>query len=386
MNTKNTKRLILISIILISTKLTSYSQDITTGLIGHWQFNGNAADISGSGNDGIVSGAVLTEDRNGNANNAYGFNGSNSKIDINLAIDEVSETNTGSWSVWIRNNNPTNPYATQSIITFSGIGSTVRLALHVQATSGKIRGLMVDETVQWILETDNPILANTWYHVVLVQDGVSPKLYINDELIAQTFTNSSDNSKWFDDVTTGSVDNGKIGSRQYSSFPEQAWFDGIIDDLRIYNRPLSSSDIASLYVNDANQSGNFIWKANTNNDIYYDSGNVGIGITTPDSKLVVDGKIKCEEIKVEIIAGTGPDYVFEPEYKLRTLQETKEYIAQHKHLPEIPSAREMEVAGVDLGEMNMKLLKKVEELTLYQIELLERLEKAEKKIQQLETR
>ena len=115
------------------------------------------------------------------------------------------------------------------------------------------------------------------------------------------------------------------------------------------------------------------------------SGNLGIGII-PTEKLTVDGKIRCEEIKVEIIAGTGPDYVFEPEYKLRTLQETKEYIAQHKHLPEIPSAREMEVAGVDLGEMNMKLLKKVEELTLYQIELLERLEKAEKKIQQLETK
>ncbi|MBV6646859.1 MAG: hypothetical protein KI790_15485 [Cyclobacteriaceae bacterium] len=110
------------------------------------------------------------------------------------------------------------------------------------------------------------------------------------------------------------------------------------------------------------------------------NGNVGIGVN-PTEKLTVDGKIRAEEVKVEIV--NGPDYVFESDYQLRTLKETKEYITQNKHLPEIPSAKEMESNGVDLGDMNMRLLKKIEELTLYQIELLERLEKAEQEISQL---
>ena len=90
----------------------------------------------------------------------------------------------------------------------------------------------------------------------------------------------------------------------------------------------------------------------------------------------------AEKVKVAIV--NGPDYVFESDYDLRTLQETKKYIAENKHLPEIPSAKEMEAKGVDLGDMNMRLLKKIEELTLYQIDLLERLENESARIEQLE--
>lgn len=98
---------------------------------------------------------------------------------------------------------------------------------------------------------------------------------------------------------------------------------------------------------------------------FQNDGNVGIGTDNPDSKLVVNGKIRSEEIKVEIV--NGPDYVFETNYKLPTLRQIKKYINANKHLPEIPPAKEMEANGVDLGEMNMKLLKKIEELTLYHI-------------------
>ena len=114
------------------------------------------------------------------------------------------------------------------------------------------------------------------------------------------------------------------------------------------------------------------------------NGQVGIGVDNPDSKLVVDGKIRSEEVKVEVI--NGPDYVFEPDYQLRTLRETKEYIAENKHLPEIPSAKEMESGGVDLGDMNMRLLKKIEELTLYQIELMEEMEAMKKELQELKNK
>ncbi|MEO9869313.1 hypothetical protein [Ekhidna sp.] len=99
------------------------------------------------------------------------------------------------------------------------------------------------------------------------------------------------------------------------------------------------------------------------------SGKLGIGTTNPDSKLTVAGNIHAQEVKVTIDAGTGPDYVFEPDYDLRSLEETAAYIKANKHLPEVPSASEMEANGVQLGEMNMLLLKKIEELTLYVIEL-----------------
>jgi len=108
-------------------------------------------------------------------------------------------------------------------------------------------------------------------------------------------------------------------------------------------------------------------------------GNVGIGTTNPGSKLTVKGKIHAEEIKVDLSI-PAPDYVFEEDYKLRTLAETEAYIKANKHLPDIPSAKVMEKEGVDLGIMNMKLLQKIEEMTLYQIELLKRIEALEQKV------
>jgi hypothetical protein len=98
------------------------------------------------------------------------------------------------------------------------------------------------------------------------------------------------------------------------------------------------------------------------------SGNVGIGTSTTGSfKLAVEGKIGAREINV--LVGPGwPDYVFESSYKLPTLEELNTYIKVNKHLPEVPSACAMEEKGANLGEMNLLLLKKVEELTLYMIE------------------
>jgi hypothetical protein len=98
-----------------------------------------------------------------------------------------------------------------------------------------------------------------------------------------------------------------------------------------------------------------------------EGGRVGIGTSIPDSKLTVKGTIHAEEVKVDLQV-PGPDYVFEPSYKLPSLEELQTYIHQNKHLPEVPSAKEMEQNGIKLSEMNMILLRKIEELTLYVIE------------------
>jgi len=97
------------------------------------------------------------------------------------------------------------------------------------------------------------------------------------------------------------------------------------------------------------------------------NGNIGIGTSTPNVKLAVNGNIRAHEIKVE--TANWPDYVFAKSYQLPTLQETEKHIKEKGHLPGIPSAEEVKVNGIDLGEMNAKLLKKIEELTLHLIEI-----------------
>nr|WP_121273831.1 hypothetical protein [Pedobacter schmidteae] len=96
-------------------------------------------------------------------------------------------------------------------------------------------------------------------------------------------------------------------------------------------------------------------------------GNVGIGTTDSQGyRLAVNGNIKAREIKVDNT--NWPDYVFSRDYQLPTLQETEKHIKDKGHLPGIPTAAEVKANGIDLGEMNAKLLQKIEELTLHLIE------------------
>jgi hypothetical protein len=109
------------------------------------------------------------------------------------------------------------------------------------------------------------------------------------------------------------------------------------------------------------------------------SGNVGIGSTNPNEKLTVNGTIYGKEVKVDLNV-PGPDYVFEKDYDLQPLSEVESFINQHKHLPEIPSADEMKANGIYLQEMNMLLLKKVEELTLHLIRQEKEIENLKQKV------
>jgi hypothetical protein len=98
------------------------------------------------------------------------------------------------------------------------------------------------------------------------------------------------------------------------------------------------------------------------------SGNVGIGTTNPKAKLSVNGTIISNEIKVLTDISQYPDYVFSDDYNLKPLKEVEKYIKENNHLPNIPKAEEVK-EGVALGEMNAKLLQKIEELTLYMIQM-----------------
>ena len=99
------------------------------------------------------------------------------------------------------------------------------------------------------------------------------------------------------------------------------------------------------------------------------NGNVGIGTTDPGSyKLAVKGKVGCGELVVTDVSKWA-DFVFDSNYDLMSLSELDAFIKENKHLPEIPTTKEVSENGVSVGEMNAKLLQKIEELTLYVIEL-----------------
>ncbi|MBY0435313.1 MAG: hypothetical protein K2U26_14495 [Cyclobacteriaceae bacterium] len=119
-----------------------------------------------------------------------------------------------------------------------------------------------------------------------------------------------------------------------------------------------------------------------NNNLTYMSLIGGYAPNGTVTTLAVKGRVHANEVKVDLSV-PGPDYVFEKDYKLPPLNEIKSYIDEHKHLPEVPSAKEMEKNGVQLGEMNMLLLKKVEELTLYLIEQQKQNEIQSEEIKQL---
>lgn len=98
------------------------------------------------------------------------------------------------------------------------------------------------------------------------------------------------------------------------------------------------------------------------------NGSVGIGTKLPDAKLTVNGDIHAKEVRIDVNM-PAPDYVFETDYTLMPLSVLAKYLQENKHLPEVPAGKEIEEKGVNVSDMSMLLLKKVEELTLYMLEL-----------------
>jgi hypothetical protein len=113
-------------------------------------------------------------------------------------------------------------------------------------------------------------------------------------------------------------------------------------------------------------------------------GNVGIGTISPTEKLSVNGNIRSKKI---IVTQNGwSDYVFNDSYHLRPLSQVENFIKENKHLPEVPTAKEVEKNGVDVGDTQALLLKKIEELTLYVIEQKKEIDAMKKENTQLKQR
>ena len=117
---------------------------------------------------------------------------------------------------------------------------------------------------------------------------------------------------------------------------------------------------------------------NSLSSITQKNGMIGIGTSDPDQKLTVKGKIHTQEVLVDLNGAVAPDYVFEKyyqgqsalnsDYQMLDLKSLEAFLKQNHHLPEIPSAQKLKEDGLELKKMNLLLLQKIEEHTLYTIE------------------
>lgn len=174
----------------------------------------------------------------------YDFDGIDDTIDIDTTLGETANDTAGTFAAWVMITN---------IATFPGVGQIVSyedagVAEYVQwridnaGPAGRMRAICFDGGVsRWTLNTTNAVVSdNVWSHLALVQDGTSPVVYANGLQVPQTFTALSDKTMWFSRMT--GVDRARIGSMTAAQF-----FDGNIDDVRVYSRALTSNEVFTIY-------------------------------------------------------------------------------------------------------------------------------------------
>ena len=201
--------------------------DLNDGLLVHYLFDGNADDESENGNDGILFGDIqLTEDRFGNTNSAFDFDGIDDYIQNNNNFDSI--TNNFSVSFWMKKENLWE-YEYQKLIFFGT--STSNNGIQISQGYAPYPFYFRTDLMSSLIVTDYPAL-NSWLHIVVKYDGINVKMFIDNQLIG--ITPYSANII----VTTPLV----IGWGYNSEF-----YNGQIDDIRIYDRPISDEEVQELY-------------------------------------------------------------------------------------------------------------------------------------------
>jgi len=218
--------------------LTDVTDQITPAtLAADYQFSGNAQDSSGNGNNGTVDGAQLTYDRFCNANSAYNFNGVSNGI-IVPDSDSLDITNGITLMAWIKPRTVVGGnaqgYVVQKTDPVAG-GSVYDLDIF----PGKVRGIITygPSTATRLREGNTPVIPDRWQHIAMTYDGLRVGVYLNGNLDGINSTLPGDGAQPI------KVSNGEVMIGKY----QNTAFDGMIDDVRIYNGVLSVDQIAAYY-------------------------------------------------------------------------------------------------------------------------------------------
>jgi hypothetical protein len=256
--------------------------NLQQGLVGYWPFNGNADDASGNGNNGTVNGATLTTDRFGNAGKAYSFDGVNDWIQV----QNNSNLNLGSeftLSVWINSNpgygsgTPWNDH--NHIISRWGGGGLNAATYQMNINSNGNIVIATSNTIQNSGSySTHQNLPGSWYHVLGTYKNQVVTYYFNGVKFDSVQNVLPPQASLFD-LAFG---------RESNATPPQSHVNGIIDDIAIYNRALSVSEIQQLY-NQTNT--NYAWSTGETTP----SINIAPTQTTKYYCTVSDGNQSCTD-------------------------------------------------------------------------------------------
>jgi hypothetical protein len=230
---------------------------LAEGLVAYYPFDGNANDLSGQGHQGTVIGAVLSDDRFGKPNSAYYFNGSSSYINLGDILDEVFSKANARFSVsgWAKTVTPGSVSKGGGFIIGKSGGGTAGVyewGINHYADNNVYANIFFDGYVtRFVQVTSSPVRSGPWFHFVYVFDGSLPsgereKLYINasiDLIVTQQIGSPG----------TGTLNTTQpltIGAGFNLPNNPNNYYNGYLDDIRIYNRPLTLKEIQALYVAD----------------------------------------------------------------------------------------------------------------------------------------
>ncbi|MFP5040092.1 LamG-like jellyroll fold domain-containing protein [Parasediminibacterium sp. JCM 36343] len=232
--------------------IASFAQvNLSQGLMAYYPFNGNANDSSGNGNNPVFNNATLTTDRFGNANSAYLFNGSNSYMQIKNAAS-LNSTTAITISMWVKVNGfysgacQVNSIMQKNDATTNGFGAYNMIFSPTGYNNGQSCSLPLDTVHQnfygaTCCGNGNPyqpyVQKNQWYHILYTLGNDTSKLYINNVLKFQHFESGFSGFTNTADLLFGKGNN--------SAYP--FWFNGVLDDIRIYNRVLNTREATTLY-------------------------------------------------------------------------------------------------------------------------------------------
>ena len=195
-----------------------------------------------SGNNGTNNGATVNVA--GKINRAYSFT-VNDYVNIDAVLTPLSSATQGTWTAWVKPVDAT-PSSGKQLITFGNAATNTYLTLFIRGTTGTLRALAVDGSApKYDVATDDSLFSdNTWAHIALVQNGVSPVLYVNGVAVSQTVS-GLDQAYWINSFSV--LDTARLACLDYNGGGNQFFHDGEIDEVGFWIRALSATEIAYIY-------------------------------------------------------------------------------------------------------------------------------------------